>query len=116
MAATQPATDYQTMLQFVYGNVHSLNESSVVLRDRLAAWRDQFFPLLNKDSVEEAKIHSWILPSVVMGDDMADVLTFSEVNALCELLSSQLAALAFNGYVNASIEADIVAAYNAAWT
>lgn len=116
MSAPSPATDYETMLRYVFGNVNSLNESLVVLRDRLSTWRIGFFPLLDKNNPEESKIHSWIIPSIVMGNEMADTLTFNEVADLASMLTSQIAALAFNGYVNNTIEAAAVAAFNAAWT
>lgn len=116
MAAPVPATDYATMLRYVFGNVNSLNESLVILRNRLATWRTTFFPLLDKNNPQEAKIHSWIIPSIIMGDEMADTLTFYEVSALAELIVNQVAALAFNGYVNPSIEVACVAAFNTAWT
>ena len=119
MAAPQPAVDYRTMLELAFGNVNSLNESvapAIILRDRLRTWSTLFFPILDKSNPEEAKIHSWVIPTLVMVNNMSDSLTFNEVADLAKLLSSQIAALAFNGYVNPSIEAACVAAYNAAWT
>ena len=116
MAATQPAINYVTMLRFAFGNINSLNEAAVVLRNRLDAWRLGFFPLLDTSNPEEAKIHAWTIPSLVMSNSMDNDLTFSEVADLAQMLSEQIAALAFNGYVNPSIEAACVAAYNAAWT
>lgn len=116
MAATQAAVDFAEMLRFVHGNVNSLNEGAVILRDRLSTWRIGFFPILDQANPEESKIHDWVIPSIIMGNGMADTLTFYEVEDLATMLTNQIAALAFNGYVNPAIEAAAVAAYNAAWT
>ena len=117
MAAPVAATNYTTMLSRTAGNIYSLNESAVNLRTRLSTWRDQFFVLLNNlGNPEEAKIHSWAIPTANMINSMADELDLKELNALVELVSFTISALAFNGYVNASIEASCVAVFNTAWT
>jgi len=116
MAAPSVASDYDEMFRFIDGNINSLNESAVVLRTRLETWRNGFFPLLDKQNPEEAKIHSWALPTSVMINDLADSLDWNEINELVAVVIHTITALNYNGYTNAAIEAAVVAVFNSAWT
>jgi hypothetical protein len=118
MAAPTAATNYLTMGQTIFNNIHSLSESATDLKARLTTWRDQFFPLLDQTNVEEAKMHSWIVPTSQLAGELSSSAGWYEVDVIVEIMFDTLAAVINNGYVvpRPGFEAAMVAVFNTAWT
>lgn len=117
MAAPIAATDLESALFNINLNIHSLSESGTNLKARLATWRKGFFPLVVKEDAKQAFIHQWIVPTLVLEQELADVQVWFEVENVIVLMNNTLASARFDGFVpGAAQEAAMVAAFNNAWT
>lgn len=117
MAIPIVATDLEDALLNVNLNIHSLSESGVNLKARLATWREAFFPLVVKEDAKQAFIHQWIVPTLVLEQELADVQVWFEVENIIVMMNNTLAAVRFDGFVPGGVQ-DIAmtAAFNNAWT
>ena len=98
-------------------NIQSLSESAVNLKARLATWRTGFFPLVDRNDVNQAFIHQWIVPTLALEQELADEQQWFEVSRVVVIVGSALAAARWYGYVPAGAqETAMVASYFAAWT
>jgi hypothetical protein len=117
MAAPTVATDLVTALLHINGNIHSLNESGIDLKARLATWRTTFFPLIDIADSKQAFINRWIVSTIALEQELASVQVWFEVERIINLMNSTLAAARWNGFIpGAAQEAAMVAAFNGAWT
>ena len=96
MAVPIVATDLESALFNVNLNIHSLSESSTNLKARLATWRKGFFPLVVKEDAKQAFIHQWIVPTLVLEEELADFQVWFEVENIINMMNSTLAAARFD--------------------
>lgn len=115
---TTPATDYTEMITFATRNVWTKFNGASVLRDILQAWKDQTFRLPVGNQPVPSSVGLWEAAVAELLDNLpATALAQNEFTPASVAKSIQCVAIAFRDTpAVASIEADVVAVFNANWT
>lgn len=118
---TTAAASFDEMLEYVNPNILEIADPTAAptpLKALLKTWRLEFFSIWDLDAPEEAKVHSWIIPTLALESHLEDgVVKWFEIGEIIALVSNTISAAAFNGFVpSAGQEAAMLVAFNNAWT
>lgn len=118
--AFSPAPSLDGIINNSEQNLYTLynDPSNVNFLAKLSAWRLAFFPLLDKDDPDQAKIHQWIVPTLAMEQEFAsgNDITWAQVRNIVSLLEYQTSALIADGFSpSVPLENSILSAYNSIW-
>ena len=107
----------------IFTNVHAFNEinKATNFKPKLIVWRDQFFPILIRNKPGQAASLNWAVPTEQLINSMlpnTNTEPPAYMDPIINMVQNTFAGLGVAGFASLTAPqlADMVAAFNTAWT